>query len=84
MMRPSVNTMGKPTEMTGVPQQPKTRHSVMDGIVRGIPRGYCPPTIDGLVSGLQPKTTGGLMKVEASATRTPDQVFGGVPYSMSK
>jgi len=31
----SVSTMGKPTEKTGVPQPPHTRHSVMDGIVKG-------------------------------------------------
>lgn len=84
MMKPSITATGKPTEMTGVPQANKTRHSVMDGIVKGIPRGLCPPTIDGLVSGLVGKTTGDAMKVAPSATRIPDQVFGAVPYSAGK
>jgi hypothetical protein len=79
----SINTMGKPTEATGVPQAPKTRHSVMDGIVKGVPRKMFTPMVDGLVSGLAGRMTGGGLKVEASATKAPEQTFGGVPYQMS-
>ena len=75
--------MGKPTEATGVPQAPKTRHSVMDGIVKGVPRGMRTPMPDGIVTGLAGRMTGKGLTVESSATKLPEQVFGGVPYAMS-
>jgi hypothetical protein len=79
----STSTEGKPTEMTGVPQPPKTRHSVMDGIVKGVPRGVRTPMVDGVITGLHGKVTGGDLKVAASATKLPTQEFGAVPYQMS-
>lgn len=78
-----VSAEGKPTEKTGVPQPPKTRHSVMDGIVRGVPRGTHTPMVDGVITGLKGKETGGALKVAASATKLPTQEFGAVPYQMS-
>lgn len=80
----SVSTEGKPTEATGVPQPPKTRHSVMDGIVKGVPRGIHTPMPDGIITGLMPKVNGGGLTVAASATKMPEQSLGSVPYQMGK
>ena len=80
----SVSTEGKPTEATGVPQPPKTRHSVMDGIVKGVPRGMHTPLPDGILPGLTRRVAGGGLSVAASATKMPEQAFGGVPYQMGK
>ena len=83
MKKASVNTMGKPTEMTSAPQPPRTRHSVMDGIVKGVPRGMRTPMPDGVITGLAPKMTGHVTGVAPSATRLPTQEFGSVPFQMS-
>jgi len=83
MKKASVSTMGKPTEMTGVPQPPRTRHSVMDGIVKGVPRRMFTPMPDGVVTGLAPKMTGHVTGVAPSATRIPTQNFGSVPFQLS-
>jgi hypothetical protein len=82
--KPSINAMGKPTEATGVPQEPKTRHSVMDGIVKGVPRGMHTPMVDGLITGMVGRVSGGGLKVAPSATKIPEQEFGSVNYAMSK
>ena len=79
----SVSAHGAPTEATGVPQPQKTRHSVMDGIVRGVPRGVHTTLPDGIIGGLKPHESGKLMKVAASATKQPGQEFGAVPYQVS-
>jgi hypothetical protein len=79
----SVSTSGKPTEKTGVPQPPMTRHSVMDGIVKGVPRGMRTPMPDGIITGTKGRESGGGLKVAASATKLPTQEFGAVPYQMS-
>jgi hypothetical protein len=80
----SVSTEGKPTEATGVPQPPKTRHSVMDGIVKGVPRGMHTPMPDGIITGLMPKVSGGGLSVAASATKMPEQSFGGGMFQVGK
>lgn len=79
----AVSTEGKPTEKTGVPQPPKTRHSVMDGIVKGVPRGVHTPMVDGVITGLKGRESGGNLKVAQSATKLPTQEFGAVPFQMS-
>lgn len=79
----SISTAGKPTEKTGVPQPPHTRHSVMDGIVKGVPRGMRTPMPDGIITGTKGRESGGGLKVAASATKLPTQEFGAVPYQMS-
>lgn len=80
-----ISTYGKPTEMTSAPQAPKTRHTVMDGIVKGVPRGLHTPTVDGLVSGLQgPHASGASLVISESATPVPEQGFGSVPYQMAR
>lgn len=83
MKKYSVSTEGKPTEKTGVPQPPRTRHSVMDGIVKGVPRGMRTPMPDGVITGLAPKMSGHVTGVAPSATKLPTQEFGAVPYQMS-
>ena len=79
----SVSAMGKPTEKTGVPQ-PKmgTRHGVMDGIVKGVPRKTHTPYMDGLVKSAcdHKGVEDGLHSVKASATKLARQEFGSVPY----
>ena len=81
----SISTEGKPTEATGVPQAPKTRHSVMDGIVKGVARGMHTPLPDGILPGLSRRVAGGNgMTVAPAATKLPEQSFGGVPYQMGK
>lgn len=83
MKKVSISTEGKPTEKTGVPQPPRTRHSVMDGIVKGVPRGMRTPMPDGIITGLAPKMNGHIVGVAPSATRLPTQEFGSVPYQSS-
>jgi hypothetical protein len=83
-----INTMGKPTERTGVPQ-PKLdrRHQVLDGIVKGVPRGTTTPIVDGLVTGTKARMGQGEGFVHAtapSATRKATQNFGSVPYQMGQ
>lgn len=81
----SDSAMGKPTEMTGVPQPPKTRHSVMDGIVRGVPRGMRTQMPDGIITGMMPKVSGGdMMNVAPSATKVANQSFGGAVFQVGK
>lgn len=80
----SDSAMGKPTEMTGVPQPPKTRHSVMDGIVKGVPRGLHSGMPDGIITGLMPKVSGGDLTVAPSATKIANQSFGGAMYQVGK
>ena len=81
----SVSTSGKPTEKTGVPQPPAhSRHQVMDGIVRGVPKGVHTPMPDGVVSGLMPKVSGKVMSVDSGATRHSEQEFGSVPFAMTR
>ena len=80
----SVSTMGKPTEATGVPQPHMgTRHGVMDGIVKGVPRGSHTPYMDGLVKSActhKGKAEDGMHAVKGSATKLATQQFGSVPY----
>ena len=84
-MRPSVSTEGKPTEKTSAPQPlPHHRHQVLDGIVRGIPRGVHTPRVDGLISGLTPHESGRIMSVHKAATIHSQQEFGSVPFAMGK
>jgi len=89
----SVNAMGKPTEATGVPQAPvRHRHSVMDGIVKGVARHTTTAVVDGILTGAPSKGAqqGEVLRkaptipVGRSATTVPEQGFGSVPYAMSK
>ena len=83
-----VNTMGKPTEKTGVPQ-PKldVRHQVLDGLVKGVPRGTHTPLVDGLITGTKAhlgQGEGFVHTTTPSATRKATQQFGSVPYQMAR
>lgn len=84
----SVNTMGKPTEKTGVPQpQLDRRHQVLDGIVKGVPRGTMTPLLDGLITGTKVhmgQGEGFVHSITPSATRKARQTFGSVPYQMGQ
>jgi hypothetical protein len=75
------NVDGKPTEKTAAPQAPKAT-AVMDGIVKGIPRGVHTPMVDGVVTGLKPRDSGANLKVAPGATKLATQNFGAVPYQM--
>lgn len=83
----SASTAGKPTTMTGVPQpRMGTKHGVMDGIVKGVPRGTHTPYMDGLVKTAcshAPAMDDGLHKVAPNATKFGTQQFGSVPYADS-
>jgi hypothetical protein len=80
----SESTKGKPTAMTGVPQ-PKmgTRHGVIDGVVKGVPRNTHTPYMDGLVKSAcdHKGVEDGLHNVKASATKVASQQFGSVMYA---
>jgi hypothetical protein len=83
-----INTMGKPTERTGVPQ-PKLdrRHQVLDGIVKGVPRGTMTPLVDGLITGTKAhmgQGEGFVHSTAPSATRKARQNFGSTPYAMGQ
>ena len=89
----SASAMGMPTEKTMAPQPPtRHRHSVMDGIVKGVSRGVHTPVVDGIlkscVSGpLDSPTLRAVPKthpVIKSATKAGTQVFGSIPYAMGK
>jgi hypothetical protein len=80
----SVNTMGKPTEKTGVPQPNMgVKHSVLDGIVKGVARNTHTPYMDGLVkSACEHKGMDkGIHSVRPSATKFGEQQFGSVPFA---
>jgi hypothetical protein len=79
----SISTEGKPTEATGVPQPMPTRHSIMEGIVKGVPRGTYTSLPDGMITGLKDHASGKMMKVAPSATKIPTQEFGSVNYAVS-
>ena len=84
---PSVSTMGKPTEKTGVPQPPMgSRGHVLDGIVRGIPRRTHTPLVEGLVKSScdHLKPSEGIYKVAPAATKIAMQEFGSVPYAEAR
>lgn len=83
---PSVSAMGKPTEMTGVPQAPMgAKEGVMDGIVKGVPRNLHTPMVDGLVkTACSHKATDGVHPVKPSATKIATQEFGSVPFGDAK
>jgi hypothetical protein len=55
-------------------------HSLMEGIVAGIPRKQHRPVADGIVSGckkdMNPKLMPDLHKVQGSATQSSEGVFG--------
>ena len=87
MKEMSVSTSGRPTEMTGAPQarDQHGRHAVMEGIVRGVPRGTYTHMVDGLVkSACSHKATSGVHSVPASATKSGEQEFGAVKYADGK
>ena len=84
-MKPSVSTEGKPTEKTSAPQPlAHRRHGVLDGIVKGVPRGVYTPMVDGLITGTKCGETGKIHSVAKSATIHSPQEFGAVPFAMSK
>ena len=76
----SISAMGKMSEATGVPQpQMKVKHSVMDGIVKGVERGVHTPMVDGLIrTACSHKTENGIHAVKPSATKVATQQFGSV------
>jgi hypothetical protein len=78
----SIATEGKPTEMTGVPQPPKTRHTPIDGIITGVPKGVQTKLADGIITGLHGRETGAMPKVAPSATKVALQEFGNVRFQM--
>lgn len=90
----SSSAAGKPTERTMAPQAPvRNRHSVMDGIVKGIPKGTHTPVVDGVLKGapmsgaLDSPTMRSMVKgipVAGPATKQPTQAFGSVPFAMAR
>lgn len=93
----NVSAAGKPTEKTAVPQAPvRTRHTVLDGIVEGVPRGVHTPVVDGILTGMELKASHSqhykdkkssfisAIPVAPSMTRDPLQVYGSIPYAVGK
>ena len=65
------------------------RHSLMTGIVSGIPKGQRKPEIDGIYQGVMPKkadkpVTATLKSVKPSATTFTPGVFGGGSFIEGK
>lgn len=85
MPKHTANTEGKPTEKTNAPKA-AVGHSVnvMEGVVRGIPRGTTTHVLDGIVkSACDMKDTPLEHKVPASATKHAKQEYGAVPFAKS-
>ena len=90
----SSSAAGKPTERTMAPQAPvRTRHSVMDGIVKGIAKGTHTAVVDGVLKGapmsgaLESPTMRSMVKgipVAGPATKMAPQQYGSIPYAMSR
>lgn len=66
-----------------------SRHSLMAGIVSGIPKGHRKPMIDGIYPGIMPKNSekpvkASLHNVKPSATTFAPGVFGGGSFIEGK
>lgn len=86
MVKLPANLEGKPTEKTNAPKA-AVGHSahVMEGIVKGIPRGTTTHVVDGIVRSACAGMKGAPLerKVKASATEYATQEFGSGRFAKS-